>query len=95
MGSVQANYCDSCGANIGGATLVDAVQIVTVGSSGDPIVIYLCCQREEMTFDNVGRPVPGKITGCGRKVLTKSVLAKLYEEVAEYTGDENVKPFSL
>lgn len=40
-------------------------------------------------------PTVPKIKGCARKVLTKAVLGTLYSEVAEYTGDENSKPFVL
>lgn len=98
MGQVMENYCDSCGDSVGQATLADAVQITAIGTSGTPVLIYLCVKPDFEAKDTQVSPQgqkPPKITGCARKVLTKATLARLYEDVAEYTGDTSVKPFQL
>lgn len=98
MGSKVETYCDGCGADVGDARIgVDALQITTIGTNGTHVIILLCMNREvpEREDDHAAIYSQGKIKGCARKVLTKSVLTKLYEEVAEYTGDESIQPFAL
>ncbi len=98
---ISASYCDGCGGDIGQATLADAVQVVAVGTNGRPSVMYLCTKvvyRTDLNpeIDYPGSSTnPGKYTGCAKKVLTRATLGKLYEEVEEYTGDPDLKPFAL
>ena len=97
MGEQVVTYCDGCGTEIDQANLVQSIRIVALGSSGNPAEMLLCTQPEvlEVKIHDDGTRTTPKIQGCARKVLTKSVLATLYQEVAEYTGDETIKPFSL
>lgn len=102
MGTKTESYCDNCGDSVGNATLQDAVQISALGTSGLPSLIYLCVKpefKDPMNENDAerlfSRPRVPKITGCARKVLTKSVLTTLYDEVQKYTGDESDKPFHL
>lgn len=102
MGAQVQNYCDGCGADVGDARVgVDVLQGLMVGTNGAPVQLLWCLNREPVEadeenpmVDQFGRPRQGKIQGCARKLLTKSVLTKLYDEVAEYTGDDS-KPFAL
>ncbi len=99
MGVTAANYCDGCGDLIGQGTLMDAIQIVAVGSNGVPSVMYLCTKIVYKGDVNPEIEYPGssmnrgKYTGCAKKVLGKQILSKFYDDVAEYTGDPDDKPF--
>lgn len=102
MGTQVINYCDGCGDSVGMSSLQDAIQINAVGTDGLPRTFLLCVKPEfkepkndEEAIEMQHQPRVPKITGCARKVLTKSVLSTLYREVAEYTGDESAKPFML
>lgn len=102
MGVQVVNYCDGCGDSVGGASLNDAVQLNAVGTDGLPRTFLLCVKPEyrepkndEERLEMEYKPNVPKVTGCARKVLSKSVLSTLYKEVAEYTGDESLKPFAL
>lgn len=109
MGAVSAYYCDGCGDPVGMGTYDQVVTINAQGTNGTVTQIMLCLKQEPAEMPLEGRPGGdaydpnvyqfkrnnGKITGCARKVLTKTLLTRLYEDVAEVTGDEDVKPFPL
>lgn len=98
MGQVMENYCDGCGDSVGQGTLLEAFQVTAIGSSGRPVIILLCTKPDfsgkEQQPSPEG-PKPPKITGCARKLVSKTMLAKLYEEVEEYVGPDGDKPFML
>lgn len=98
MGTKVQSYCDGCGADVGDCRIGwDVIQITAFGSNGQPAQMFLCIDPEPVDYEvhPEARVLPPRIRGCARKVLTKSILPKLYEEVAEYVGNEDDKPFVL
>lgn len=100
MGAKIETYCDGCGKNVGEARIGwDVIQITAFGTNGQPAQILLCIDPNLEDLDLERNPqanaMPPKVRGCAKKVLTKSVLATLYQEVAEYTGDDTLQPFLI
>lgn len=98
MGNKVENYCDGCGDDIGQATLLDAAQIIALGTNGTPCVMHLCVKPEYQEPEEVdSAPVykPPFIRGCAAKVLSQEVLGQLYKDVVALTGDEQAKAFQL
>lgn len=109
MGAAAQYYCDGCGDPIGLGTFDQCITINAMGSSATVTQIMLCLKQEPSerpkeslpgggSYDPNVYPYKrnnGKINGCARKVLTKTLLARLYEDVAAVTGDPEIKPFPL
>lgn len=96
MGAQNTSYCDGCGDELPTVNLMEAVTLTALGTNGLPTQIFLCVKPEVIPADEDSTEmIMPKITGCARKVLSPSILARLYQDVRDYTGDEKAKPFQL